>query len=84
MSDLYAFFIRFLPSLMRGLGITILLTAQGLAAGFVLRLLATLARAGDPRLVERTGLVAVVDCGRVPDRRPGADGQSQIHRRKDL
>ncbi|HEX5840041.1 MAG TPA: amino acid ABC transporter permease [Anaerolineales bacterium] len=44
MSDFYAFFIRFLPDLLKGAGITLLLTAQGLIAGFVLGLLATLAR----------------------------------------
>ena len=44
MSDFYAFFIRFLPSLLQGAGITLLLTAQGLIAGFVLGLLAALAR----------------------------------------
>ncbi|HSL44982.1 MAG TPA: amino acid ABC transporter permease [Anaerolineales bacterium] len=44
MSDFYAFFIRFLPDLLKGAGITLLLTAQGLMAGFVLGLLATLAR----------------------------------------
>lgn len=44
MSGFYAFFIRFLPDLLKGAGITLLLTAQGLIAGFVLGLLATLAR----------------------------------------
>lgn len=44
MSDFYDFFIRFLPDLLKGAGITLLLTAQGLLAGFVLGLLATLAR----------------------------------------
>lgn len=44
MSNFYAFFIRFLPDLLKGAGITLLLTAQGLSAGFVLGLLATLAR----------------------------------------
>jgi polar amino acid transport system permease protein len=44
MSDFYAFFIRFLPDLLKGAGITLLLTVQGLIAGFVLGLLATLAR----------------------------------------
>lgn len=44
MSDFYAFFIRFLPDLLKGAGITLLLTAQGLIAGFVLGMLATLAR----------------------------------------
>jgi polar amino acid transport system permease protein len=44
MSGFYAFFIRFLPDLLKGAGITLLLTAQGLIAGFVLGLLATLTR----------------------------------------
>lgn len=44
MSDFYTFFVRFLPDLLKGAGITLLLTAQGLIAGFVLGLLATLAR----------------------------------------
>jgi polar amino acid transport system permease protein len=44
MPDFFAFFIRFLPDLLRGAGITLLLTAEGLAAGFVLGLAATLAR----------------------------------------
>lgn len=44
MSDFLAFFTRFLPDLMRGAGITLLLTAQGLIAGFVLGLLAAYAR----------------------------------------
>ena len=44
MSDFYTFFIRFLPDLLKGAGITLLLTAEGLSAGFVLGLLATLAR----------------------------------------
>src|SRR5512133_620270 len=44
MSDFYAFFIRFLPDLLKGAGMTLLLTAEGLVAGFVLGLLATLAR----------------------------------------
>ncbi len=44
MSDFYAFFIRFLPDLLKGAGITLLLTVEGLSAGFVLGLLATLAR----------------------------------------
>jgi polar amino acid transport system permease protein len=44
MSDFFAFFVRFLPDLLRGMGVTLLLTAQGLVAGFVLGLLATLAR----------------------------------------
>jgi len=44
MSDFFTFFTRFLPDLMRGAGVTLLLTVQGLCAGFVLGLLATLAR----------------------------------------
>lgn len=44
MSDFYDFFVRFLPDLLKGAGITILLTLEGLAAGFVLGLSATLAR----------------------------------------
>lgn len=44
MSDFYTFFVRFLPDLLRGAGITLLLTVQGLSAGFVLGLLAALAR----------------------------------------
>lgn len=44
MSDFYDFFIRFLPDLLKGAGITLVLTVEGLAAGFVLGLLATLAR----------------------------------------
>ena len=40
----FEFFIRFLPDLLRGAGMTLLLTAEGLAAGFVLGLAATLAR----------------------------------------
>jgi polar amino acid transport system permease protein len=44
MSDFFTFFLRFLPDLLRGAGITILLTAEGLAAGFVLGLLTALAR----------------------------------------
>lgn len=44
MSDFFAFFLRFLPDLLRGMSVTLLLTAQGLIAGFVLGLLATLAR----------------------------------------
>lgn len=44
MSDFYSFFIRFLPDLLKGAGITLLLTVEGLLAGFVLGLLATLAR----------------------------------------
>lgn len=44
MIDFYTFFVRFLPDLLKGAGITLLLTVQGLSAGFVLGLLATLAR----------------------------------------
>ncbi len=44
MSDFFTFFLRFLPDLLRGAGITVLLTAEGLAAGFVLGLLTALAR----------------------------------------
>jgi polar amino acid transport system permease protein len=44
MSDFFSFFVRFLPDLLKGAGMTLLLTAQGLIAGFVLGLLATLAR----------------------------------------
>jgi polar amino acid transport system permease protein len=44
MSDFIAFFLRFLPDLLRGAGITLLLTVEGLSAGFVLGLLTSLAR----------------------------------------
>lgn len=44
MSNFYLFFIRFLPDLLKGAGITLLLTIEGLTAGFVLGLLAALAR----------------------------------------
>src|SRR5512134_1736449 len=44
MIDFYAFFVRFLPDLLKGAGITLLLTAEGLSAGFVLGLLTSLAR----------------------------------------
>ena len=44
MSDFAEFFTRFLPDLLRGAGITLLLTAEGLVAGFVLGLLAAYAR----------------------------------------
>jgi polar amino acid transport system permease protein len=44
MSDFYGFFIRFLPDLLKGAGITLILTVEGLVAGFVLGLFATLAR----------------------------------------
>ena len=40
----FEFFVRFLPDILKGAGITILLTAEGLSAGFVLGLLASLAR----------------------------------------
>ena len=40
----FEFFVRFLPDMLKGAGITILLTAEGLSAGFVLGLLASLAR----------------------------------------
>jgi polar amino acid transport system permease protein len=44
MSDFLAFFARFLPDLLEGAGITLLLAAEGLSAGFVLGLLAAYAR----------------------------------------
>ena len=44
MSDFPDFFLRFLPDLMRGAGVTLLLTLEGLSAGFVLGLLTALAR----------------------------------------
>ena len=44
MSDFYEFFIRFLPDLLKGAGMTLLLTFEGLAAGFVLGLASALAR----------------------------------------
>jgi polar amino acid transport system permease protein len=44
MSDFLAFFARFLPDLIKGAGITLLLTAEGLLAGFVLGLLTAYAR----------------------------------------
>jgi len=44
MSDFPAFFIRFLPDLLRGAGVTVLLTVEGLTAGFILGLLGALAR----------------------------------------
>jgi polar amino acid transport system permease protein len=44
MSAFFQFFIRFLPDLLKGAGITVLLTAEGLAAGFILGLSASLAR----------------------------------------
>ncbi len=40
----FEFFIRFLPDLLSGMGMTLLLTAEGVLAGFVLGLAATLAR----------------------------------------
>lgn len=43
-SDFLEFFIRFLPDLLRGAGVTVLLTIEGLVAGFVLGLAATLGR----------------------------------------
>ena len=44
MSDFFDFFVRFLPDLLKGAGMTLLLTAEGLAAGFIIGLAATLAR----------------------------------------
>jgi polar amino acid transport system permease protein len=44
MTEFLELFTRFLPDLMRGAGITLLLTVEGLSAGFVLGLLASLAR----------------------------------------
>lgn len=44
MSEFLKFFNHFLPDLMQGAGITLLLTAEGLTAGFVLGLLAAYAR----------------------------------------
>jgi polar amino acid transport system permease protein len=44
MSDFFSFFLRFLPDMLRGAGMTILLTLEGLAAGFILGLLTALAR----------------------------------------
>ena len=44
MTDFLEFFARFLSDLMRGAGITLLLTAEGLLAGFVLGLLPAYAR----------------------------------------
>lgn len=38
------FFVRFLPDLLSGMGMTLLLTAEGVFAGFILGLAATLAR----------------------------------------
>lgn len=44
MIDFFNFFVRFLPDLLRGAEITLLLTLEGLSAGFVLGMAATLAR----------------------------------------
>jgi polar amino acid transport system permease protein len=44
MSDFFEFFTRFLPDMLKGAGITLLLTAEGVSAGFVLGLLAAYAR----------------------------------------
>jgi polar amino acid transport system permease protein len=44
MSDFIQFFIRFLPDLLKGAGVTLLLTAEGLVAGFIIGLATTLAR----------------------------------------
>ncbi|MBK7317508.1 MAG: amino acid ABC transporter permease [Anaerolineales bacterium] len=44
MTAFFEFFVRFLPDMLKGAGVTVLLTAEGLAAGFVLGLLASLAR----------------------------------------
>ena len=44
MSDFFTFFLHFLPDLLRGAGVTVLLTIEGLSAGFVLGLLTALAR----------------------------------------
>lgn len=44
MSNFFEFFIRFLPDLLSGMGMTLLLTVEGLLAGFVLGLAAALAR----------------------------------------
>ncbi len=44
MSDFFTFFLRFLPDLLRGAGVTVLLTIEGLSAGFILGLLTALAR----------------------------------------
>ena len=44
MSAFFQFFLRFLPDMLAGAGITVLLTAEGLSAGFVLGLSASLAR----------------------------------------
>lgn len=44
MSDFFTLFVRFLPDLVQGLLMTLWLSLQGLAAGFVLGMLAALAR----------------------------------------
>jgi polar amino acid transport system permease protein len=44
MTEFFEFFIRILPDLMKGAGVTLLLTAEGLTAGFILGLSASLAR----------------------------------------
>jgi polar amino acid transport system permease protein len=44
MSDFPVFFLRFLPDLLRGAGVTVLLTIEGVSAGFILGLLGALAR----------------------------------------
>lgn len=44
MIPFFEFFVRFLPDLLSGMGMTLLLTAEGVLAGFVLGLAATLAR----------------------------------------
>ncbi len=44
MTAFFEFFVRFLPDMLKGAGVTVLLTVEGLVAGFVLGLLASLAR----------------------------------------
>ena len=44
MNEFVAFFLRFLPDLLRGAELTLFLTIEGLVAGFVLGLLTSLAR----------------------------------------
>src|SRR5512138_3791750 len=44
MSDFLSFLARFMPDLLSGAGMTLVLTVEGLAAGFVLGLLAALGR----------------------------------------
>jgi polar amino acid transport system permease protein len=44
------FFVRFLPDLLSGMGMSLLLTAEGVLAGFILGLAATLARTYGGRL----------------------------------